>query len=271
MTGPLAGFLCPDEFAGPRGLRPLLAEVTVVREFMHSDHLPWFRGRSACAARVRGQPVLLVPGFLAGDLSLRPLTIWLRSLGHRTYRAQMLSNVTCTRSATDRLEQRVEEIATRREQPVALVGHSLGGLLARALASRRPDLVRGIVTLGSPLLAPGAVHTVMKLDLTLLRVLNRMGVDAVMGADCLGGSCARQSWADLTAGWPVEMPFTSVFSARDGIVDWRSCLDPAARHVEVRSSHMGMAVDRSVWHEVATALNAMAGPDRVRHGAPLRR
>jgi pimeloyl-ACP methyl ester carboxylesterase len=264
MTGPLAGFLCPDGFAGPRGLRSLLAEATVVRELVHSDHLPWSRGRTSFSARVQDQPVLLIPGFLAGDLSLRPLTAWLRSLGHRTYRAQMLSNVTCTRSATDRLEQRVEAIATRRERPVALVGHSLGGLLARALASRRPDLVRGIVTLGSPLLAPGAVHTVLKLDLTVLGMLNRLGVDAVMSADCLGGTCAQRSWADLTAGWPVEMPFTSVFSARDGIVDWRSCLDPAAHHVEVRSSHMGMAVDRSVWREVATALNSMTTESELR-------
>jgi len=251
MAGPLADYLCPDGYVGPRGLWPLLSEARVARELLHGGHLArWSGARTAGGDR----PVLLIPGFLAGDMSLRPLSGWLRNHGYRTYRAQIRSNVSCTRSAIDRLEQRVEVIADRRESAVALVGHSLGGLLAKGLAARRPDLVSGVVTLGSPLLAPGAVHLVLKVDLAVLASLRRLGLSAVMGADCIGGECAQLSWSEATVGPPPEIPFTSVYSRIDGIVDWRSCLDPLAQHVEVRSSHVGMAVDHSVWRAVSAAL-----------------
>lgn len=251
MTVPLADYLCPDGYAGPRGLRPLLGEARIAREVLHTGHLARWCSSAPAGA---GQPVMLVPGFIAGDLSLRPMAGWLRTHGYRTYRAQIRSNVACTRSATDRLERRLAEIADRRGRPVALVGHSLGGLLAKALATRRPDLVSAVVTLGSPLLAPGAVHLVLKVDLAVLAGLRRLGVASVMGADCIGGECARLSWDEVNIGPPPRLPYTSVYSRRDGIVDWRSCLDPLARHVQVRSSHVGMAVDREAWDAVGAAL-----------------
>jgi triacylglycerol lipase len=65
----------------------------------------------------------------------------LRRLGYRTYRSAMHANVGCTQDAADALEQRIETITARRGRKVSIVGHSLGGLLARAVA-RRPDLVR---------------------------------------------------------------------------------------------------------------------------------
>ena len=135
----------------------------------------------------------------------------------------------------------------------SMVGHSLGGLLARGLATRRPDLVDSVVTLGSPLLAPGATHTLLLLDLTLLVRLQRVGL-GVMGTDCTSGECARLSWDEARAPLAPGTPYTSVFSCRDGIVDWRSCLDPQARTVEVRSSHLGMAFDPDVLDVVAAAL-----------------
>lgn len=254
----LPDYLCPDGFAGPRGLRPLLSEARVVREVLHAGHLArWRVERLSLAERSSPAevPVLLIPGFLAGDLSLRPLAGWLRLHGYRTYRAQIRSNVACTRAATERLEQRVVDIADRRGHPVALVGHSLGGLLAKGVATRRPDLVSAVVTLGSPLLAPGAVHLALKVDLTVLAGMRRLGVSAVMGSDCIGGDCARLSWDEVATAPPPDLPYTSLYSRRDGIVDWRSCLDPRAQHVEVGSSHLGMALDRVVWSKVAAVLD----------------
>ncbi len=205
--------------------------------------------------RVTAQdPVLLVPGFMAGDATLKAMTLFLRHNGFRTYRSQIHANVGCTREAADRLERRIETIAIRRNRKVTVVGHSLGGMLARGLASRRPDLIEGIISMGSPVLAPGAIHKVLAWDAQLLARLTRVGFRGMMSADCFGGECARLSWEESHLPIDPELGFTAIYSKRDGIVDWRACLDPDARHVEVRTSHVGMAVDPIVMDHVLTAL-----------------
>jgi hypothetical protein len=127
-------------------------------------------------------------------------------------------------------------------------------MLARGLASRRPDLIEGIVSMGSPVLAPGAIHRVLAWDAEMLARLTRAGFRGLMGADCFGGECARLSFEESRLAIDPEISFTAIYSKRDGIVDWRACLDPAAKHVEVRTSHVGMAVDPVVMDHVLSAL-----------------
>ncbi|MFP5253149.1 MAG: esterase/lipase family protein [Actinomycetes bacterium] len=261
MTSPVGSFLCPPGFVGPTGLRALAREGSAVTEairFVHR-HAAAQRAhrRRPYATRVPEsglQPVVLVPGFMAGDGSLALMARHLRRLGHRTYRSTMHANVGCTQDASDSLERRIEAIATKRDRKVTIVGHSLGGLLARGVAARRPDLVDQIVTLGSPLLAPGAAHSLLLFDLAVIVRLQRLGLGRVMGADCTSGDCARLSWEQATVPLHRAVGFTSVFSRRDGIIDWRACLDPQARTVEVRTSHLGMAYDPVVLDVVTGAL-----------------
>ena len=259
----MAAFLCPPGFAGPRGLRAIAREGSAVTEAARllgrntRDRLGRRQTPYALRAPEPGQdPVVLVPGFMAGDGSLAMMGRHLRGLGHRTYRSTMHANVGCTRAASEALERRVETIALKRDRRVTIVGHSLGGLLARGLAARRPDLVDGIVTLGSPLLAPGAAHALLLLDLAVVIRLQRAGLGSMMGADCTSGDCARQSWEEARAPLPRDVAFTSIFSRRDGIVDWRGCLDPQAKTVEVRTSHLGMAFDPGVLDIVGATLAA---------------
>src|SRR3546814_11593487 len=82
------------------------------------------------------------------------------------------------------LERRLEAIATKRERKVRVVGHSLGGMLARGLAVRRPDLVSGIITMGSPMLAPGTSHPVLLTAAEVLVRLSRAGVPGLMNESC---------------------------------------------------------------------------------------
>jgi triacylglycerol lipase len=258
---PLAEYLCPPGFAGPSGLRALMTEMSILREAGHLACPQGARSRPGGAGRASSagsHPVLLIPGLLAGDATLRPMASRLRSAGHRTYRSRMHANVRCAQATGEALERRLEEIFDRWEQPVALVGHSLGGLLAKGLAHRRPELVAGIVTLGSPLLAPGAVHPVLAFDLMVLGRLQRLGFGDLMGADCTSGECARLSWEELSARPPDGFAFTSIYSRRDGIVDWHACLDPAAVQVEVGCSHIGMAVDQTAHGHVLQGLSRIA-------------
>jgi triacylglycerol lipase len=273
---PLADYLCPPGFAGPSGLRALAAEASVLWE---ASHLPCgYADRARPGVRrsrpADDQPVLLIPGFLAGDATLRPMATRLRAAGYRTYRSRMHANVRCAQATGEALEERLEAIVERWDRPVAVIGHSLGGLLAKALAHRRPELVAGIVTLGSPLLAPGAVHPVLAFDLRLLDRMQRWGVGSLMGSDCTSGDCARVSWEQLSAPTQDGFVFTSIYSRRDGIVDWHACLDPDAIQVEVNSSHVGMAVDRTVYRHVLEGLTrisaARAKPVRVKRRRPAR-
>ena len=275
MNSPIGSFLSPTGFAAPAGVRALARETSTVVEAARllrrsrTDR----RARSLLpyvgSHRLPAQdPVLLIPGFMAGDPTLKAMSIFLRHQGFRTYRAQIRANVGCTRDAADRLERRLESIATRRDRKVTIVGHSLGGMLARGLAARRPDLIEGIVSMGSPVLAPGAIHKVLVWDAQMLAKLTRVGFGGMMSADCFGGDCARLSWEESQVALDPDVAFTAIYSKRDGIVDWRACLDPAAEQVEVRTSHCGMAVDPIVMDRVLAALRNQQVRRASREAAP---
>ena len=263
MGSPLASFLCPPGYAGPRGLRALLREGSAVTEaarlVRREAHERLHRSDTPYAVRAPEHPlapVVLVPGFMAGDGTLSAMARHLRGQGYRTYRSTIHANVGCTRDSAEALERRIEAIATKRGRKVVVIGHSLGGLMARGIAGRRPDLVDGIVTLGSPILAPGAAHPILLFDLALMVRLRRAGLGKLMGEDCTSGDCARLSWEESRLPLARGVWFTSVFSRRDGIIDWRSCLDPQANTVEVATSHVGMAFDPVVLDVVSAALDA---------------
>ena len=267
----LADFLCAEGFDRPLA-RAVLGEGRVVGEAgRYALAVVGQRGRRAAPYSARSvprtdDPVLLVPGFMAGDGSLGLMRRALVQQGFRAYRSQIHANVGCTLDAAAQLEVRLESIAQRRGSRVRIVGHSLGGMLARGVAARRPDLVSGLVTLGSPVLAPGAHHVSLAASVSLLVRLSRAGVPGLMSQDCVAGACARQSFDQGRAPLPEEVDFTAVYSRRDGIVDWRACLDPAARAVEVRASHVGMAVDPRVITEVVRGLRPEASVVEVDRG-----
>ena len=212
--------------------------------------------------RPGADPVVLVPGFLAGDGTLTLMSAVLRRQGFRTYRSHIHANVGCTLNAAAQLETRLESIALRRGSRVQIVGHSLGGMIARGVAVRRPDLVSGIVTMGSPMLAPGAHHQSLTRSVDVLVRLSRAGVPGLMSEECVAGACARQSFEESRQPMPAGVGFTAIYSRRDGIVDWRACVDPLARAVEVTTSHIGMAVDPRVIDHVVESLGGPLGLSR---------
>jgi pimeloyl-ACP methyl ester carboxylesterase len=264
----VAGFLTPEGFSQP-SVAAVLREGSAFSEAgryaVHALSTRGARRRTPYGSRPArvSEPVLLVPGFLAGDSSLAPMSRSLRHQGFRTYRADIRANVGCTLAAAAQLEERLEEITQRRGSRVRIVGHSLGGMLARGVAARRPDLVAGIVTMGSPMLAPGAHHVSLARSVDLLVRLNRAGMRNLMAEDCVAGQCAQESFTQARAALPADVEFTAIYSRRDGIVDWRACIDPVATAVEVRSSHLGMAFDPAVIAAVSAALRPLALPSVV--------
>ncbi len=263
----LASFLQPEGFTRPP-LGAVLRESSVVGESGRylvrtvADRRDR-RSRTRVAVAREQHPVVLVPGFMAGDGSLSLLARFLRQQGFRTYRSRITANVGCTVSASALLEQRIESVALRRGTRVLIVGHSLGGMLARGLAVRRPDLVGGIVTLGSPMMAPAAHHASLTRSVEMLIRLGRAGIPGLMSEDCVAGACARASFDEARTPMPAGVDFTTIYSRRDGIVDWRACIDPLAHAVEVTASHTGMAFDPRVADHVLAALRATTSRSSV--------
>ncbi|HZG91842.1 MAG TPA: alpha/beta fold hydrolase [Pseudonocardia sp.] len=203
-----------------------------------------------------GLGVVVVPGFGGSDPSMALLRRWLERRGYRPVGASLALNLGCTADLVDRLERRVAEHVRRTGGPVVLLGHSRGGWLGRIVAVRRPDLVCGLVMMGSPVLDPLDARGPGPLLLQVLVRLSGIGVPGLLDRDCLDGSCRDATVDGLGA--PIPVPAVALYSRDDGVVGWESCRDPHAEWVEVRSSHTGMGVDPDLYEELVPRLAGWA-------------
>ena len=247
-------------------LPPLWRESRVAFEAAQLLRSPVWRGEGVDPGE--GRPVLLIPGFLAGDGTLATMTKWLRGNGYWTRRAGIRANIGCSQDACEQIEERLEALAARTGRKVAIVGQSRGGVLARVVAARRPELVSGVVALGAPTVGMLRVHPLVLLQVGLVGALGTGRVPGLFRMSCLRGACCQPFRTDLVRRFPAAVRYVSVYSRTDGIVDWRACLDGAADElIEIRASHCGMAVSVPAYEQVARALAAFAGDEP----APLAR
>lgn len=248
--------------APPRGaarsLRPRRVIPPLWREYRAAGILLSMLRDERCDTQPRpigGAPVLLVPGVFAGDASLAPLAATLRDHGWAVWPSGIKNNVGCSGAIVQGLLTGLEEIAAARGTRVAIIGHSRGGLLARAAAQRRPDLVSGVVTLGSPHRDQLAVHPLLWANVVALATLGSLGVSGLMRFGCRGTrDCCRGFDHDVAAPLPADIGAISLFSRRDGVVDWRACIDPDASNIEITATHCGMPSDPATMQVILGAL-----------------
>jgi triacylglycerol lipase len=201
------------------------------------------------------QPVLLIPGFMAGDGSLGLLRYWLRRRGHRVAVSGMRANVDCAERSVGRLQKQLQAFAADCARPVVLIGQSRGGALARALAVREPGSVSALVMLGSPVRDPLAVSAPVLRTVRWVARLGDLGLPGVLSSSCRDGACCATFRDDMSAGLAPEVRAIAVHSRSDAIVDWSACLDPHAEQVEVDSSHCGMSVHPAVYRTLVQLLD----------------
>ncbi len=215
---------------------------------------PVWRGHAV--PRGDGGAVLLIPGFLAGDQSLAVLASFLRRMGHAPRRAGIALNVRCSDVALDRLEQVLHHAHLRSGRKVALIGHSRGGHFAKALAARHPKLVSQVISMGSGLDEPFSISEPTRLAVAGVRELLHRGNPELAAQGCFTSACFCRYSRDYHAPFPPQVPLTSIYSKGDGVVRWQACVVPYARCVEVRGSHIGLAVNRHAYREIAGTLAA---------------
>jgi pimeloyl-ACP methyl ester carboxylesterase len=209
-----------------------------------------------------GQPVMLIPGFAAADPSLWVLARWLERGGYAPYGMGLRPNADCATRVVAQLAERADRIANRHGERIIVIGQSRGGVQARVLAVQRPDLVSMIITLGSPLRDPTAVINLpVRLFVRGLTAAGTAGLPRLLTKQCVLGECCGETLERLAGPFPHEVGFVSIYSRRDGVIDWRTCLDPAADHVEISSSHCGMGYSPQAYRAIASALRS-ARPER---------
>ena len=195
----------------------------------------WFglpRGRAAIS-----RTVVLLPGFGAGPRSLVALRGHLRRRGHSASDWGLGRNTGRVPHLRDALRERISRLVRETGGPVTLVGWSLGGYIARELARENPDLVRRIVTLGSPVVG-GPRYT------ATARWYASQGSDLEQMERAVKDRYAK----------PLRTPVVAIYSKRDGVVAWQACIDrwsPHVRNVEVDESHFGMGFAPDVLRIVA--------------------
>lgn len=214
------------------------------------DPVLWGRGMT----RGDGRPVVLLPGFLAGDQTLLVLASWLWHLGYRPSTCGFVANVMCSDRALERVERRVEELHARHGRRVAVIGHSRGGHYARALGSRRPDLVSHAVSIGTGLREMLAVSYPTEAAVAAVRCAQQR-TGRARSRRCLTEACDCEFAQDFARPFPVDrVRLTSIYSRGDGVVRWRSALAPDAECVEVTGSHVGLIFNRKTYRAISAVL-----------------
>jgi pimeloyl-ACP methyl ester carboxylesterase len=230
----------------PPGLGLLLAEARGIFEFNASLLLSPLLLR---APRGDGHPVLTLPGLLASDLSMAPMRRYLKELGYDAYAWQMGRNVGGVSRMRAALRDRLAEIHAATGRKVSIVGWSLGGVYARDLALQAPDMVRYVVTLGTPF-----ANDVRATNAT--RLYEALSGEAVDDNPELRNAISGD----------LPVPTTSIYSRADGIVNWRTCtLRPSeiAENIEVHlASHIGLGVNAAVLWALADRLAQTEGQFR---------
>lgn len=196
---------------------------------------PWL----ARAPHGDGHQVLVLPGLLATDTSTVPLRRFLRHLGYAVHGWKLGRNRGPTSAVVEDLPKAVERLSDRYSESITLIGWSLGGVYARRLARARPELVRQVITLGSPyaMTHPDQSHATN----TFNRHAHRHVEDV------------RQILHPL----PIPVPATSIYSKSDGIVAWQTCREdpgPYRESIAVQCSHLGFGHHPAVLWLVADRL-----------------
>lgn len=202
-----------------------------------------------------GSAVLVIPGLMGTDLYLSELRAWLGRIGYRPYYSGIGLNAECPNLLIrQRLVETIETARRETKRRVHLVGHSLGGLLARAAAAQMPDVIASVTTLGAPFLGVAAHPSILRVTDLVRRSIHQRHGDGVLPA-CYTSACTCEFLESILGDIPARVGQTAIYTKSDGIVDWRVCRtgDPEI-DIEVSATHLGLTFNPAVYDVLGRRL-----------------
>ena len=202
-----------------------------------------------------GSAVVVIPGFLLTDLYLTEFRSWINRIGYKAYFSGIGLNAECPNLLIQhKLTETIEKAYRQTGRKIHLVGHSLGGVIARAAASQMPDRIASVITMGSPFRGVSLHHSVLRAaQMVRSQILQRHGKGVL--PDCYTAACTCNFLESLLVRLPKSVMQTAIYTKSDGIVDWRVCRtgDPDI-DFEVSATHIGLAFNPIVFDVVAHRL-----------------
>ncbi len=199
--------------------------------------------------------VIVVPGFLATDTYLGEMYHWLKRIGYSPYMSKIGRVNDCFDLMVNRLQTTIERAYRETGKKVHLVGHSMGGMLARAAATQNPDQVASVITLGSPFRGISSHPIVLEVGKLVSKRLQETGKRPDQ-TKCFTPRCNCRGFRALSSRFPTDKVMASaIYTKQDGVVDWKYCItdDPSA-NFEVYSTHIGLAFNPFVFQRVGKQL-----------------
>lgn len=233
-----------DRHGTVRAPSALLALTELPRALVELGSLPFAAPLLARAPRGDGHPVLVLPGFIASDMSTGVLRRYLRRLGYDAHAWELGRNLGPKAIGVEgeKLIDRLHAVHDLTGQKVSIIGWSLGGIMARLVARRAPDTVRQVITLGSPFAGSPRATNVWR----AYEYLTGQKID---------DEHTRTQLSEVAAAPPV--PSTAIYTRGDGVVAWQNCMEasgPETDNIEVHGSHIGLGVNPAVLYAVADRL-----------------
>lgn len=241
-----------------------------LRDMLEADVLPWTEALfTAELLLLRATPVyyglgvprgdksavVIIPGFLGTDMYLMELNAWLRRVGYRPYFSGIGINAECPNLLIQRrLTETIDRARKQTRRKIHLVGHSLGGIIARAVAHQRPQDIASVITLGSPFRGAVAHGNVLRAaEAVRRRILEEHGPNVLPA--CYTGHCTCDFIESLRRETPLSVSSTAIYTRTDGVVDWRYCITGDSEiDCEVPGTHMGLAFNATVYSTIAERL-----------------
>ena len=244
---------------------PLWREVLFGMDWIALHASPVYYGLGV--PRGDGAPVILIPGFLGSDTYLTEMYQWLRRIGYQSYYSRIGRNAECPEVLTGRLFETMDQAYQETGRKLHLIGHSLGGLIARSAAMRRPKQVTQVICLAAPFRDIRA-HPMVLAAAGFVRgqVIGRQRQrQAEVKRECYTGNCTCEFASSLRGELPKSVDRAAIYTMTDGVVDWRSCIEEDKRfNTKVDGTHVGLAFNPQVYRRVAVLLASTGAGQRER-------